>query len=101
SGLLLVLVSLAYTALAVGLCSENRLVVLTRRELSAFFYSPVAYIVFFGLTIVAWLVFFQFASFLFPSASLMMQRTAHQEPVLFNYIISWWPIICTIFVVPV
>ena len=101
SGLLLMLVGLLYACLGIGLCSENRFVVLTRRELAAFFYSPVAYIVFFGLTFVAWLVFFQFVNILLPPAGLMQQRTALPEPVIFNYIISWWPIICTIFVVPV
>jgi ABC-type transport system involved in multi-copper enzyme maturation permease subunit len=95
------LVSLLYACLAIGLSSENRFVVLTRRELAAFFYSPVAYIVFFGLTVIAWLVFVQFVNALFPPVSLFMQRPPPEEPILFNYAVSWWSVICTIFVVPV
>jgi ABC-type transport system involved in multi-copper enzyme maturation permease subunit len=101
SGLLLILVGLLYASLGVGLCSENRFVVLTCRELAAFFYSPIAYIVFFGLTFIGWLVFIQFANNLFPAPSPFMQRPLNEEPILFNYVVAWIPIICTIFVVPV
>src|SRR5262249_27383118 len=101
SGLALMLISLAYTGLAVGLCSDNRFVVLARRELAAFFYSPIAYIVFFGLTVFAWFMFLQFAASLFPTANPMMPRTLHQEPIVANYVISWFAVICILFVVPV
>jgi ABC-type transport system involved in multi-copper enzyme maturation permease subunit len=101
SGLILMLVSLSYTGLTVGLCSDNRLVVLARRELAAFFYSPIAYVVLFGLTVFAWFMFLQFAAGLFPTANPMAPRTLHPEPIVVNYVISWFAVICILFVVPV
>jgi hypothetical protein len=89
SGLLLMGLGILYLALAAGLVSDNRLIVLTRRELAAFFYSPIAYIVIFGLTIVGWLMFAQFVLFLVPGP--FEERQAIPEPVIFNFIISWCP----------
>src|SRR5262249_54873386 len=60
NGLLLMGVGLGAVLLSLLLCSESRLVVLTRRELGAFFYSPVAYFVLFAFTLVEAYVFFEF-----------------------------------------
>jgi ABC-type transport system involved in multi-copper enzyme maturation permease subunit len=51
AGLLLMLLGLLYGLVSLAFCSENRLVVMTRRELGAFFYSPIAYMVLFGFTV--------------------------------------------------
>jgi ABC-type transport system involved in multi-copper enzyme maturation permease subunit len=101
SGLLLTALGLLYGALGIGLSSDNRLVVLTRRELAAFFYSPIAYIVLLGMTVVALWVFYQFVVNLLPPPGLPEERTALREPILFNYVIGWFPIITTMFVVPI
>jgi ABC-2 type transport system permease protein len=101
SGLLLGAFAFLYLALSIGLCSDWRFVVLTRRELAAFFYSPIAYFVFFKMNIVALWVFFNFVSMLFGRALLMQQKTELPEPILVDYVIGWFPIIATIFVVPV
>jgi ABC-2 type transport system permease protein len=61
-GLLFLYVGLEYLLLAVGICSESKFVVLTRRELAAFFYSPIAYIVLVGSTLIGWLSFALFAN---------------------------------------
>src|SRR5262249_13162508 len=53
-GLLLLYLGLEYLLLSVLICSDSRIVVLTRRELAAFFYSPVAYVVFIGVAILGW-----------------------------------------------
>src|SRR5262249_37506342 len=58
SGLLLMGLGLLYVVVSAGICSDNRVIVLTRRELTAFFYSPIAYIVMVCLTLVAGLLFY-------------------------------------------
>jgi ABC-type transport system involved in multi-copper enzyme maturation permease subunit len=98
SGLLLMGLGLLYVFVAAGVCSENRVIVLTRRELSAFFYSPIAYIVMVCLTIVAGFLFWVFLD-------LVMRQsepggTPLVEPVVRFYIIDWFPVMCVTFVVP-
>jgi len=87
---------LLYAALAAGLCSDHPLVVLTRRELAAYFYSPIAYLVLFGLTCVGWYLFSNFVT-------LVTRETGQPliEPIVQYYILDWFPIICVMFVVPV
>jgi gliding motility-associated transport system permease protein len=98
SGLLLMGTALIYMALSIGLTSDNSLVVMTRRELAGIFYSPIAYIVLCGMVVVGWALFDQFIRMLL---RMSMQTGALEEPILFGYVISWWPIICMILVVPV
>ena len=100
-GLLLMGLGVLYLAVSVALCSDNRLVVLTRRELSSFFYSPLAYIVLFGLTVVGWILFLRFVDQLaFPDTG-PRGRVALMEPVVKWFFLDWPPIICLIFVIPV
>jgi ABC-type transport system involved in multi-copper enzyme maturation permease subunit len=104
SGLVLGAVSLLYLGISLGICSDNRLVVLTRRELASFFYSPIAYIVFFGMTFIAWQLFgaFVFQVLWRPGFGFAMGTpNPVTEPIVANYIIEWFPIICVIFLVPV
>jgi ABC-2 type transport system permease protein len=87
-----------YLCLSAGLCSDNRLVVLTRRELAAFFYSPIAYIVLFGLTVVGWLLFALFVNNILASAEA---QQPFLEPIVQHYIVHFVPVVCVTFVVPV
>lgn len=81
-GLLLMLVGFVYTAVAAGLSSDGRFMVLLRRELAAFFYSPLAYIVVFCFAAIA---AFQFAYFMnFMTSSGVTPRTI-QEPVVMQF----------------
>ncbi|MGL6097778.1 MAG: ABC transporter permease [Fimbriiglobus sp.] len=52
-GVLLAAVGLAYVAVALAITSDLPLVVLTRRELAAYFFSPIAYIMFLGMAFVS------------------------------------------------
>ena len=54
TGLLLQILGMLYVLSYVFLCSDNRLVVLTRRELGSFFYSPIAYLVLFSFVLAHW-----------------------------------------------
>jgi ABC-2 type transport system permease protein len=82
----------------VAICSDRPVVVLTRRELAAFFYSPIAYIVLLGLACVAWAYFYLF---LVRINLETQQRIPVIEPIVRHYISDVFPIIMMIFIVPV
>jgi ABC-type transport system involved in multi-copper enzyme maturation permease subunit len=98
TGLLLMTLSLLYIVLGAGLCSDHRLVVLYRRELSAFFYSPIAYLVLLFLALFSCWSFLSFASELVLTARL---GAAMPEPVIARYLVDWSPVWCVVFGVPV
>jgi ABC-type transport system involved in multi-copper enzyme maturation permease subunit len=94
-GLLWMAVGLAYVAAYFLICSDRPLAALTRRELGAFFFSSMAYIVLFGFTFVCWI------SYLFFVNSLLGSEKPLLEPVIRGYLLALFPIITMIFVVPV
>jgi hypothetical protein len=98
SGLLLTFLGLFYITVAIGICSERQLVVLTRRELAAYFYSPIAYLVLFGMTVIGWIMYWVFAAGLITEAR---QFSPHPEPIVRDYIVALVPVMCVVFVVPV
>jgi hypothetical protein len=87
-----------YALTALGLASDNRLIVLTRRELAAIFYSPIAYIVLLALALIGFYRYFDFVGEL-EMASLRGRMVL--EPIVGRYIISLVPVIAVLFVVPV
>jgi hypothetical protein len=97
-GLLLLTLGLLYAGFSVGLCSDHRLVVLTRRELAAFFYSPIAYIVLFGLTFVGACLFLMFVNTILYFSD---QGQALVEPIIQYYIVAFVPVVSMLIVVPV
>ena len=60
AGLILLVVGLAYVAVSLGICSDNQFVTLTRRELSAYFLSPIGYLVLAGMVLIQWLSYQSF-----------------------------------------
>jgi hypothetical protein len=98
-GALLMAVGVFYVLASVGLWSDRPVVVLTRRELGAFFYSPMAYLVLFGFTGVAWLQYWLFVESLLPNP--MGRRSAVIEPIVRDYVGSWLPIFFNLLVVPI
>src|SRR5262249_7250752 len=98
NGLLLMTLGLLFIALAVAVCSERQIVVLARRELAGYFYSPIAYLVLFGMTVVGWIMYWTFVAGLLSDS---MQMAARPEPIVRDYIVALVPVICVIFVVPV
>jgi ABC-2 type transport system permease protein len=51
-GLILAGLGLAFLAVSAAVVTDNQFVVLTRRELAGYFYSPIAYLVLFGMVVV-------------------------------------------------
>jgi ABC-2 type transport system permease protein len=98
TGFILMCLGLLYLVSSVAICSDRPVVVLTRRELTAFFYSPIAYIVFFALTCSAWVFFWLFLTLV---VAAMQQRFPLVEPVIDYYISGVFPVILMIFVVPI
>jgi ABC-type transport system involved in multi-copper enzyme maturation permease subunit len=95
---------LEFLLLSVGICSDNQLVVLTRRELGSFFYSPIAYIVFVVLTVLGGGQFFIFVSLLAArseSANPFAPGGGVPEPIVQWFIFSLVPVVCVILLVPV
>jgi ABC-type transport system involved in multi-copper enzyme maturation permease subunit len=94
-GLVFMGLGLLYAAVSAGLCSDNTFITLTRRELLAFFYSPVAYFVLIAMTVVAWIYFFFF-----------LIRSAQGGGELFSpmvvsaYVFDWGSIFCLVLIVP-
>jgi len=98
SGFVLMGACLVYMMVAVGTCSEMTLVVLTRRELSALFYSPIAYFVVFAMLGVGWL---RFGYFLEMLSAFSLRAGGMEEPFVRQYFIDFWTVLTVIVVVPV
>ena len=92
-GLLLMGLGLLYALVALGVCSDNVLVIMTRRELAAYFYSPIAYLVILAMVAVGWFMFLLFIE--------QLKSGQVFEPIVRNYIISFIPAVAWIFIVPV
>jgi len=100
SGLLLIYLGIEYLLLSVGICSDSTLVVLTRRELAALFYSPLAYVLLVGLTLIGFLQFWIFVSVIMEHSERAMGQPMF-EPIVSRYIIGLIPVFCVIVMVPV
>lgn len=80
-GLILAGLGLVYGGVSAGVASENHFVVLTRRELAAYFYSPIGYLVLFGMAAVAWIGYSVFAN----SLAATMDGGGIPEPITRHY----------------
>jgi ABC-type transport system involved in multi-copper enzyme maturation permease subunit len=94
NGLVLMFLGLVYVGVSVGIWSESRFVVLLRRELASYFYSPIAYIVFLGMTAVGWYRYVDFLNELLTGRPFL-------EPVVSRYVMSLFTVLAVIFIVPV
>ncbi len=87
-----------------GLLSAQVLVLL-RRELGLFLFTPIVYVIYFGFAFIAAILFYPFVQFLWNSAAPIMPGESParvvQEPMAQHYVLSVLPIICNLFVVPI
>jgi ABC-2 type transport system permease protein len=95
AGFLLTGVGIAYVCAAVFLTSDNTYVVLIRRELGAFFYSPIAYIVLIAYTIAYAMAYWMFLG------SVLYDRSPMFEPIVGGFVLQWPTVLATILIVPV
>jgi ABC-type transport system involved in multi-copper enzyme maturation permease subunit len=97
TGLVQMFAGLLFVLASISFWSEHRLVVMTRREFTAFFASPVAYFVMFGFTAIGVLAFALFVMRLMVFAD---RGTPVEEPIVASYFISLIPVIAVIVAVP-
>ena len=96
-GFLLLAVGLLYVQMAVALCSDRPTVVLFRRELASFFYSPLAYFLLIGFAVMAFLDYWMFVS---NAIDASRARQPMVEPIVWPYIWGLIPVIFFILTVP-
>lgn len=78
-------------------CSENKLLILTRRELGSFFTSPIGYIVLGATLVVAWFVYNSWVSELVDATNM---GGAYPEPVVAPYFFDMFIIIFMMIAIP-
>ncbi|VTS04993.1 ABC transporter permease [Tuwongella immobilis] len=98
NGMILMALGVMFLVVALAMISDLSIVVLTRRELISFFYSPMAYLVILGVALSAWLNYFMFVQ---DVALRSDNGVGVPEPIVGDYIFKIMPVIFAIFVVPV
>jgi ABC-2 type transport system permease protein len=97
-GLVLSFLGLVGIVLAFGLSSDRAIVAMTRRELGAYFCTPIAYLVLFGNTFIGWINYLMFVNdYLFDRSG----QQALPEPIVQNYLVTFFPVIVPMIVVPI
>jgi ABC-type transport system involved in multi-copper enzyme maturation permease subunit len=96
-GLVLGGIGLVYLAVSLGVCSDSQFVTLTRRELSAYFFSPIGYLVLGGMVACQW---FGYVLFYWRLSVYGRQQIAIPEPIVGEYLLALIPVLCVIFPVP-
>jgi len=97
NGLIFIAIGLLYMAVSLGVCSDNQFVTLTRRELSAYFFSPIGYLVLGGMAFVQWN---QYRLFLSTLAEAGQQSQAVPEPIVRMMFLDFLPVIALLLQVP-
>ncbi len=90
--------SVVYLAVSIGICCDWPIVVLARRDLASYLYSPVGYLVFIGITLLGGYSFYQFAGMIVINAA---EGRAAMEPIVARYIFNILPVFVQMFIVPV
>jgi len=97
TGVVLMTVGLVYGLVALWYSSDNPLVVLTRKELTTYFVSPIAYCVMAGFVLMAAQAYHQF---LRPLVFAGENQYAIEEPIIQNYVINFPQVVALMVAVP-
>jgi ABC-2 type transport system permease protein len=93
TGLILMALGMLYLLIALFLTSDWQLLVMSRRELASYFYSPVAYLVLLMSALIAWIAYFFFWA-------QNEGRMVVPEPVVAELLRNWLTIFPVLFLVP-
>jgi len=99
NGMILIGLGLVYLAVALGICSDNQFITLTRRELSAYFLSPLGYLVLGGTTLMQWISYNRFISGAILGGGPSPQPIP--EPIVAAYFVDIFPVFALLLQVPV
>jgi ABC-type transport system involved in multi-copper enzyme maturation permease subunit len=99
NGLILMGLGIVYLAVALGICSDNQLITLTRRELASYFLSPIGYLVLGGTTLMQWLSYNRFIGSTILAAGAASQPI--QEPIVAGYWVDIFPVFAMLLQIPV
>ncbi|MBX9626245.1 MAG: ABC transporter permease [Gemmataceae bacterium] len=97
AGVILMGLGLVYLGVAVGVCSDNQFVTLTRRELSGYFLSPIGYLVLAGTTLMQWISYWVFTSQLMAQGQ---RGVPIREPIVADYLVALFPVLTLLLQVP-
>jgi len=95
SGSILLFVGLLYLFIGAGLALDWPLFILTRRELGAFFFSPIAYLTMLGFSVLSWFSYIAFLDNIFDPI------TPPIEPIVRTYLFALFPVFVVICIVPI
>jgi ABC-type transport system involved in multi-copper enzyme maturation permease subunit len=98
-GIILMGLGLIYLAMALGICSDNQFITLTRRELAAYFLSPIGYLVLAGTTLMQWISYAVFVSQIL-RAGAAQPPAALTEPIVADYFFALFPVLALLLQVP-
>lgn len=98
NGIILMGLGLVYLAVALGICSDNQFITLTRRELAAYFLSPIGYLVLGGCALMQWISYWMFVGQILRAGAAQQPL---QEPIVSDYFFALFPVIALLFEVPV
>jgi ABC-2 type transport system permease protein len=93
TGLILMALGMLYLLIALFLTSDWQLLVMSRRELASYFYSPVAYLVLLMSALIAWIAYFFFWA-------QNEGRAVVPEPVVAELLRNWLTIFPVLFLIP-
>ena len=91
-GVLLMGLAISYVLTSLVMISESRLAVMLRRELGAYFYSSMAYLILIGFTISHWIAYFLIGW------ALIDVRV--REPIVAHFIFGLIPVVFVLFAIP-
>lgn len=95
SGFVLICLGLVFAWLGHSACSDGRLVAMINREVAAYFYSPIGYVVIGGMVILAWLSYLTWLEVL-----LERNMRTVPEPIVLMYFFGLNPVFTFIIVAP-
>jgi ABC-type transport system involved in multi-copper enzyme maturation permease subunit len=84
-----------YVFVSLLMCSDNPLLILTRRELGSLFYSPIAYVLLFVFVVAHWWAYF------WPMLIMLSDDQPLPEPIIRDFILQLSAVISTIVAIPV
>src|SRR5712691_1717085 len=87
-----------YGLVSLGFWSDNRLVVMTRRELFAYFYSPIFYLVMVAFTLLGLWTYFQFLETILEA--MLIHHQPLEEPIVRAFVLDVLPVFGIIVAIP-